>query len=69
MIEGMESLYDPNINLVLGNLYQPLMFSTDGNNFSIELARIPNKQEVYRRIYTRYEYIDPSSGLGRLIVV
>lgn len=57
-------LYDPNINLVLGNLYQPLMFSTDGNNFSIELARIPNKQEVYRRIYTRYEYIDPSSGVG-----
>ncbi len=47
-------LYDANINLILGSLYQPLMLSTDGNNFSIELARIPNVREVYRRIYTRY---------------
>jgi hypothetical protein len=47
-------LYDANINLVLGSLYQPLMLSTDGNNFSFELARIPNVAEVYRRIYTRY---------------
>ncbi|MCH7315214.1 hypothetical protein [Acinetobacter sp. ANC 3882] len=52
-------LYDMNVNLVLGNLYQPLMLSTDGNNFSMELARIPNVQEVYRRIYTRYTNIDP----------
>ncbi|ENW93579.1 hypothetical protein [Acinetobacter sp. NIPH 298] len=56
-------LYDLNINLVLGNLYQPLMLSTDGNNFSIELARIPNVQEVYRRIYTRYEHIDPAASV------
>lgn len=56
-------LYDVNINLVLGNLYQPLMLSTDGNNFSIELARIPNVQEVYRRIYTRYEHIDPAASV------
>lgn len=56
-------LYDPNINLVLGNLYQPLMFSTDGNNFSIELARVPNVPEVYRRIYTRYLNIDPLTAI------
>ncbi|MEB3792885.1 hypothetical protein [Acinetobacter sp. IK40] len=56
-------LYDMNVNLVLGNLYQPLMLSTDGNNFSIELARIPNAQEVYRRIYTRYENIDPAASV------
>lgn len=47
-------LYDANINLILGNLYQPLMLSTDGNNFSIELARIPNVQAIYRKIYQRY---------------
>ncbi|MBH1971236.1 hypothetical protein FK216_10500 [Moraxellaceae bacterium AER2_44_116] len=47
-------LYDANINLVLGNLYQPLMLSTDGNNFSLELARIPNNVNVYSKIYTRY---------------
>ncbi|WP_340600622.1 hypothetical protein [Acinetobacter sp. HZNU-JH01] len=56
-------LYDVNMNLVLGNLYQPLMLSTDGNNFSIELARIPNVQEVYSRIYTRYEHIDPAASV------
>ena len=56
-------LYDMNVNLVLGNLYQPLMLSTDGNNFSMELARIPNVQEVYRRIYTRYENVDPSASV------
>lgn len=56
-------LYDVNVNLVLGNLYQPLMLSTDGNNFSVELTRIPNQKEVYQRIYTRYENIDPSSSI------
>ena len=65
-------LYDPNINLVLGNFYQPLMFSTDGNNFSIELARVPNVPEVYRRIYTRYLTIDPLTDIkdssGKVLV-
>jgi hypothetical protein len=50
-----------NVNMVLGNLYQPLMFSTDGNNFSVELARIPNNVNVYNKIYTRYESIDPQA--------
>ena len=54
-------LYDMNVNMVLGNLYQPLMLSTDGNNFSVELARIPNNVNVYNKIYTRYESIDPQA--------
>lgn len=55
--------YDANINVVLGSLYQPLMLSTDGNNFSLELARIPNVQNVYKKIYTRYEAIDPAASV------
>lgn len=55
-------LYDANINIVLGSLYQPLILTSDGSNFSFELTRIPEKEEVYRRIYQRYEHIDPSTG-------
>ncbi|OUY08406.1 hypothetical protein CAP51_01960 [Acinetobacter populi] len=51
--------YNPNINLVIGSLYQPLVFNTDGSNFSIELARIPNNVNVYSKIYQRYSDIDP----------
>jgi len=47
-------LYYPNINLVLGNLYQPVIFGSDGKNFSIEIARIANKPEIYKKIYTDY---------------
>lgn len=47
-------VYDANINLVLGSLYQPIMLSNDGNNFSFEVARIPNNVNVYSKIYTRY---------------
>ncbi|MFW1924344.1 hypothetical protein ACG90D_20070, partial [Acinetobacter geminorum] len=51
-------LYNPNINLVLGNLYQPLMLGSDGKNFSIEIARIANKPEIYKQIYTDYTGAD-----------
>lgn len=51
--EGIH-IYNPNINLVLGSLYQPVIFGSDGKNFSLEIARIPNKQEIYSKIYTRY---------------
>jgi len=47
-------IYNPNINLVLGSLYQPVVLGSDGKNFSLEIARIPNKQEIYTKIYTRY---------------
>lgn len=53
-------LYDVNINLVLGSLYQPLMLSTDGNNFAIELARIPNVSAIYNQVYT--DYSNPASA-------
>ena len=50
-------LYNPNINLVLGSLYQPLTFGVapDGKNLVIELARIPNKESIYKKIYTNYD--------------
>ena len=30
--------------------------SSDGKNFSLELARIPNKESIYKQIYTDYGY-------------
>ena len=58
--EGMY-LYSPNINLVLGSVYQPLIFGTDGNNLVIELTRIPNVPAIYQQIYTRYADTDPTA--------
>ncbi len=43
-----------NVNLVLGSLYQPLVLGTDGRNITLELARIPNKESIYNKIYTDY---------------
>lgn len=56
-------IYNPNINLVLGSVYQPVILGSDGKNFSLEIARIPNKQEVYSRIYTRYAGDTGDSGV------
>lgn len=53
-------LYSPNINLVLGNLFQPLTFGASGNNITMELARIPNKESIYKEIYTDYTGLDTS---------
>ena len=47
-------IYNPNINLVLGSLYQPLTVGTDGQNITLEIARIPNKESIYKQIYTAY---------------
>lgn len=47
-------MYNPNINLVLGSTYQPLTFGTDGQNITLEIARIPNKASIYKQIYTAY---------------
>ncbi|MEG0131416.1 MAG: hypothetical protein RR677_08035 [Acinetobacter sp.] len=57
--EGI-NLYYPNINLVLGGLYQPVILGTDGRNFNLEIARIPNKPEIYKKIYTDYSGTDAS---------
>jgi len=53
-------IYNLNTNLVLGSLYQPLIVGSDGTNFSLEVARIPNKPAIYEKIYTAYE----GSGSG-----
>ncbi|MFW1817090.1 hypothetical protein ACG9X6_20910 [Acinetobacter guillouiae] len=53
-------IYNLNTNLVLGSLYQPLILGSDGTNFSIELARIPNKESIYKKIYTDYTGADTS---------
>ena len=51
-------IYNLNANLILGSLYQPLTFGSDGKNFSMEIARIPNKESIYKKIYTDYTGID-----------
>ncbi|WP_173912753.1 hypothetical protein [Acinetobacter sp. Marseille-Q1618] len=54
-------IYSPNINLVLGSIYQPLIIdTTDGQNLSLEVTRIPNQPNVYKNIYTDYSGADTS---------
>lgn len=57
-------IHNLNTNLVLGSLYQPLILGSDGKNFSIELARIPNKPEIYQKIYTDYDNVNSTTYLG-----
>ena len=59
-------LYNANINLVLGSLYQPLTFGVapDGKNLVFELARIPNKESIYKKIYTNYNDSNPATNGG-----
>ena len=47
-------LYSPNINLVLGNMYQPFVVGSEGRNIILEVTRIPNVPEIYKQIYTYY---------------
>ena len=54
-------IHNLNANLVLGSLYQPLILGSDGANFSLELTRIPNKEDIYREIYTDYD--NPNSNV------
>jgi len=51
-------IYNLNANLVLGSLYQPVILGSDGKNLSLEIARIPNKPEIYKKIYTDYSGTD-----------
>ena len=57
-IEGLY-LYSPNINLVLGNMYQPFILGSEGNNIILEVTRIPNIAAIYNEIYQNY-----GGGLG-----
>lgn len=52
-------LYSPNINLVLGNMYQPFVVGSEGNNIILEVTRIPNTPAIYNQIYQNY-----GGGLG-----
>src|SRR5690606_40071443 len=52
-------LYSPNINLVLGNMYQPLVVGSEGNNIILEVTRIPNIPAIYNQIYQ-----NDGGGLG-----
>lgn len=36
------------------------MLGSDGKNFSLEIARIANKPEIYKQIYTDYSGADTS---------
>ncbi len=59
--EGMY-LYSPNINLVLGNMYQPFVVGSEGSNIILEVTRIPNVPNIYKKIYTNYDV--PYSSLS-----
>lgn len=61
--EGIH-IYNLNTNLVLGSLYQPLIVGSDGTNFSLELARIPNRADIYNKIYTDYDNPGSTTYLG-----
>lgn len=52
-------LYSPNINLVLGNMYQPFVVGSEGNNIILEVTRIPDIPSIYNEIYQNY-----GGGLG-----
>jgi hypothetical protein len=41
-----------------------LVLSSDGKNFTLELARIPNKPEIYQKIYTDYSNPKSTTYLG-----
>ena len=47
-------LYSPNINLVLGNMYQPFIVGSEDNNIILEVTRIPNISSIYNEIYQNY---------------
>ena len=56
-------LYSPNINLVLGNMYQPFIVGSEGRNIILEVTRIPNVPSIYSKIYTYYTDI-PGNSTG-----
>ena len=55
-------LYSPNINLVLGNMYQPFILGSEGKNIILEVTRIPNVPEIYKQIYTYYADVEKGTN-------
>ncbi len=58
-------MYSTNINLVLGNMYQPFILGSEGNNIILEVTHIPNVPDIYSKIYTYYADTDGSNSLVR----
>lgn len=56
-------LYSTNINLVLGNMYQPFIIGSEGNNIILEVTRIPNVPDIYTKIYSYYADTDANNAL------
>ena len=56
-------LYSANINLVLGNMYQPFIIGSEGNNIILEVTRIPNVPDIYTKIYSYYADTDANNAL------
>lgn len=55
-------LYSPNINLVFGSMYQPFVVGSEGRNIILEVTRIPNVPEIYKKIYTYYPDVQGGSN-------
>lgn len=47
-------IYSPNINFVLGNMNQPFIVGSEGNNIILEVTRIPDIPSIYNEIYQNY---------------
>ena len=47
---------------MLGNIHQPFILGSEGNNIILEITRIPNVANIYNKIYT--DYTAPYSNLS-----
>lgn len=56
-------LYSPNINLVLGQMNQPFVFGSEGNNIVLEVTRIPDVASIYHSIYQDYSNANAGKDL------
>ena len=62
--EGLK-LYNLNVNLPLGQLYQPLVIDNIGNNLVLEITRLPNIQNIYAKRYQQYAPNPSETYTGR----
>ena len=62
---GALNLYNLNVNLPLGQLYQPLIIDNIDNNLVLEITRIPNIQNIYSKRYQQYARNSYETYTGR----
>ncbi|CAB1216202.1 hypothetical protein [Acinetobacter bouvetii] len=55
-------IYSPNINLVLGNMYQPFIVGSEGKNIILEVTSLPKVDSIYNKIYTYYKDTEATYG-------